>query len=186
MNTVSVQGSKIIGDVIGGNKYVKVLSAPNPDALKNAIVKLTGLSQDSDEYKDFVEGLDFYLNDVKSSRNVIGLEQKLINGGREDLVDEAVTKKDRFSKILARGQLSPRRQYMYYYALQKIQSSFDGNIRPLIKEKIKFSEIDSAIYNEVVVSVYAELVEVDISIDQYLIYGMLYFLTGKCHLRWEV
>ncbi|RRV23306.1 hypothetical protein EGJ29_09700 [Pseudomonas sp. s199] len=116
---------------------------------------------------------------------MIGLEAKLRNGNREDLIESAIEHKDRFVKKISRGQLASRRQYIYYYILQKLDTQFHVQIVPLLKIGTPPHAIDAAIYNEIVSAVHSEALQVDPSIDMQLIYGMLYFLTGKCHLVWE-
>lgn len=186
MTTVKVIASSVKGSVIGGNNYEITIQpqAPDPEILKGAIRQLEALSSQDEEFADFLERFNHYTSD-RSGRPVIGLENKLLNGGREDLVEEAVEHKDRFVKRISRGQLVSRRQYIYYYVLQKLQIQFDVQIRPLMKIGSPAQVVDMAILNEIVLVVYSEVSQVDPSIDMQLIYGMLYFLTGKCHLVWE-
>lgn len=187
MNKIVVKESKVDGSIIGGdqhNIYV-VAASPDPTVIRAGLDRIGVLSKGDEEFEEFIELFHSYLTD-RVGRPVIGLAQKLINGNREDLVDDAIEHKDRFAKIAARAQLSPRRQYIYFYILQKIKASFDGQIRPLLKAGVRPEDIDQAIYLNIVNAIFSEVCSVDISIDQHLIYGMLYFLTGKCHLVWEV
>lgn len=188
MNKIVVKDSEVYGSVVGGDQHNAtyiVAAAPDPYAIKAGLDRIGALSAGDEEFEDFVELFRSYLSD-RVGRPVIGLEQKLINGNRDDLVEDAIEHKDRFAKIAAKAQLSPRRQYIYFYILQKIKASFDGQVRPLLKAGVKPDDIDQVIYHNIVNSIFSEVSGVDISIDQYLIYGMLYFLTGKCHLTWEV
>ena len=188
MNEIVVKDSDIKGSVVGGDQnnitYV-VTAAPDPNVIRAGLDRISALSEGDEEFKDFIEIFNSYLTD-RAGRPIIGLKQKLLNGDREDLVEEAIEHKDRFAKIAAKAQLSPRRQYIYFYILQKIKAAFDGQIRPLIKAGVLPENIDQSIYLNIVNSIFCEVNSVDISIDQHLIYGMLYFLTGKCHLVWEV
>ncbi|HUE93070.1 ABC-three component system protein [Pseudomonas sp.] len=187
MTTVKVVNSSVKGSVIGGNNYEITISppAPDPELLRGAIKQLETLSAQDEEFADFLERFEYYVND-HSGRPVIGLENKLINGGREDLIESAIEHKDRFVKRISRGQMAGRRQYIYYYVLQKLHVQFDVQIRPLLRIDTPSHVVDMAILNEIVSVVYSEVSQVDPSIDMHLIYGMLYFLTGKCHLVWEV
>ncbi|NAO55362.1 ABC-three component system protein [Pseudomonas syringae] len=188
MNKIAIDNSEIKGPVIGGDQnnitYV-VAAAPDPTVIRAGLERISLLSESDEEFRDFIEVFNSYLND-RVNRPIIGLKQKLLNGDREDLVEEAIEHKDRFAKIVARAQFSPRRQYIYFYILQKIKAGFDGQVRPLIKAGALPENIDQSIYHNIVNSIFSEVNSVDISIDQHLIYGMLYFLTGKCHLVWEV
>ena len=188
MNKVVVKESEVNGSIVGGDQHnvtYVVAAAPDPNVIRAGLDRIGALSEGDEELEDFIDLFHSYLTD-RAGRPVIGLEQKLINGNREDLVEDAIEHKDRFAKIAARAQLSPRRQYIYFYILQKIKASFDGQIRPLLKAGARPEDIDQTIYHNIVNSIFSEVCSVDISIDQHLIYGMLYFLTGKCHLVWEV
>lgn len=187
MVEIKIVESEVGGDVVGGNKYQVLISpsAPNPEVLRGAIERITALSEEDEEFQDFLDGYNFFVVQ-KSGRDVIGLEGKLRRGGRDDLLEEAFEKKDRFAKKVMKGQLTRRRQYIYFYILQKIQSAFDSQIKPLFKIGADNLSVDAAIYKEIVCSVHSEVVQIDPSIDQHLISGMLFFLTGRCVLKWQV
>lgn len=185
MTEMNIKNSTIHGPLAGGNQTnIYYQQTPNPEILRKAIEKLEKLSLEDEEYRDFIDRLGYYLQE-RNGRTNIGLEQKLLNGGREDLVDDAIMHKDFFAKKIARGQLARRRQYIYFYILQKISASFESQIRPLIRSGATPADIDATIYINIINTIFTEVIELDISIDQYLIYGMLYYLTGMCHLVWE-
>ncbi|GAC1036954.1 hypothetical protein thsps117_17110 [Pseudomonas sp. No.117] len=187
MTEIRVVKSEVGGDVIGGSKYEVHISSvsTSPDVLRNAIERIVSMSVHDEELEDFLERYSYYTIQ-RSGRDVIGLEEKLRLGGREDLLEEAFEKKDRFAKKIMRTQLARRRQYVYFYALQKVQSAFDYQIKPLLKIGLDSVSVDAAIYKEVVCTIHSEVVQVDPSIDQHLISGMLFFLTGQCVLKWQV
>lgn len=184
-NEITTKNSQISGGVAGENIYNQTFNRhhqqADPDALVAAIKKICELEEHDEDYIDFVDAYEYYLSD----RTMIGLEQKLKNGNRDDLINEAIDKKDYFSKALAKGQLGRRKQYLYYYILQKINSAFDGRIRPLIKTGVPPAEIDELIYLDIISPIHSEVVKSYPVIDERLIYGMLYYLTGRCHLVWE-
>lgn len=187
MNEIVIKSSEVVGSIVGGDQHnvtYVIPAAPNPNTIRAGLDRISSLSKGDEEFEDFIELFHSYLTD-RTGRPVIGLKQKLINGNREDLVEDAIEHKDRFAKIAAKAQLSPRRQYIYFYILQKIKASFEGQIRPLMKAGARPGDIDQTIYHTIVNTIFDEICSVDVSIDQHLIYGMLYFLTGKCHLVWE-
>lgn len=186
MNKANVLGSHIHGDLRVGdnNKYIINLPPPDPAAISRALAKFQELSKADEDFRWFVERLDFFTNQ-KNQTLVIGLEQKLINGDREDLLEIAIERKDFFAKRLMKSQLNPRRQWIFLYILQKISFAFEESIRPLIKKGASSEVVDGVILSRIVDAIYHEVVAEDPTIDQYIISGMLYFLTGKCHLIWE-
>ncbi|MOA41785.1 hypothetical protein D3C78_1637840 [compost metagenome] len=101
------------------------------------------------------------------------------------MLEVAIERKDAFAKRLMKSQLNRRRQAIFLYILQKISFGFEESIRPLIKQGVPNDVIDGVILNGIVDTIYREVMAEDFTIDQYMISGMLYFLTGKCHLIWE-
>jgi hypothetical protein len=183
MNNLNIKDSRINGPVVGRDYHYHAAVAP-PDLLRKAIEKIESMDDGCGEYQEFIERLNFYLQ-ARADRKVIGLEEKLIRGNRQEIIDDATFYKDNFAKIVAKGQLARKRQYVFFYALQKIHALFQSKIRPLINQDASAADIDEKIYTELIDCLFKEIHEFDISIDQTLIYGMLYYLTGMCHLIWE-
>lgn len=186
MNKASILGSNIQGGVRVGDdtNYVINLPPADPTAITRALARIQELSEHDEDFMYFIERLDFFTNQ-KTQSPMIGLEQKLKNGGREDLLEVAIERKDAFAKRLMKSQLNRRRQAIFLYILQKISFGFEESVRPLIKQGVPNDVIDGVILNGIVDTIYREVVAEDFTIDQYMISGMLYFLTGKCHLIWE-
>lgn len=186
MNKANVRGSQIYGGLRVGDdtNYIINLPAPDPTAITRALSRIQVLSESDEDFQWFVERLDFFTNQ-KTQTPVIGLEQKLMNGGREDLLEVAIERKDVFAKRLMRSQLNRRSQGVFLYILQKIHFAFEELIRPLIKNGAPNGVIDDVILNGIVNAIHREVMAEDLTIDQHMISGMLYFLTGKCHLIWE-
>ncbi|THJ33512.1 hypothetical protein E8K88_09540 [Lampropedia aestuarii] len=186
MNKANVFGSHIHGNLNVGdeNHYTINLPPPDPAAITRFLVKIQELSTNDDDFQWFVERLDFFTNQ-KTKTPVIGLEQKLINGEREDLIEIAIERKDLFAKRLMKSQLNQRRQGVFLYILQKISFTFEETIRPLMKNGVANEVIDGVILHGIIDTIYRDVMAEDPTIDQSMISGMLYFLTGKCHLIWE-
>lgn len=186
MNKIVVKGSTLGDSLVGGDQYSFNIHIPpaDPTVIIRGLENFQKLTQDDEDFQDFLDRLNFYVNQ-KNNIPVIGLEKKLVNGGRADLVTDAVERKDAFAKRLLKSQLNTRRQWIYLYVLQKISSAFEGLVRPLIKKGATGDAIDATIYYGIVSNIYNEVVGIDSTIDQYTISGMIYFLTGKCHLIWE-
>ncbi|MDH0747969.1 hypothetical protein N5D61_16685 [Pseudomonas sp. GD03842] len=187
MNSASINKSEIHGSVhVGDNNTYKIVLPPaDPQGMASALARFQALSENDDDFQYFMERLDFFTS--QNSRSpVIGLEKKLTNAGRQDLLEVAVERKDAFAKRIMRSQLSRRRQWIFYYILQKIDFYFTSQIKPLIRQRQPSEVIDAVIMSGIVEVIYREVMAEDPTIDLHTISGMLYFLTGKCHLVWEV
>lgn len=180
-NNTVFKKSSISGDVVQGDKNVN-LTPLLP--LEKAIQSIIDSTEENHELEDVIEELAEYITN-RPDREIIGVEQKLINGGRDDLLKDAVYLKNKFERTIAKEQMSLITQKVYAHVLAMIGSSFNHKVRPLILESKPKSEIDSAIHKEIIEPVYQSIVSFNQQITPDLVAGMLYFLTGKCHLIWS-
>jgi len=179
-NKAKITGSKI-DDVVQGDKYVNM---PTLLPLEKAIAAIQANIVDNPEIKEIIEELAEYTTN-RPDREIIGVEKKLENGGRQDLVENAVYFKNKFERFLAKKQLSLVDQHIYAHVLAMIDTTFNHKIRPLILDDRSKSEIDAAIHEHIIEPVYQSIVGYNSSVNAGLVAGMLYFLTGKCHLVWS-
>ncbi len=153
-------------------------------ALETAIKSIQVSLNDDGSLLDIIEDLNEYISN-NPTREIIGLGQKLINGNREDLLESAKAQKNRFARKLARGQMSISEQHIYTQVLSTINTTFQHVVRPLIIAEKSSAEIDRVILKEIIQPVHKAIVSYDFLITADLVSGMLYFLTGKCHLVWS-
>ena len=92
--------------------------------------------------------------------------------------------KNKFERKLAKSQLSNVEQHVYAHILSVIEVAFNQHIRPMILNGSAKQDVDAAIQKEIYDPVYSAVVSFDVSITMGHVAGMLYFLTGKCHLVW--
>lgn len=168
-------------DAVLGDKIInKAPSSP----LEKSIEKILNSIKDNPILDDIIEELAEYITD-RPDREIIGVEEKLKRGEREDLLEDAVYLKNKFERKLAKKQMSLIEQKIYAHILSMINSLFSQKIRPLISEGQCKSKIDSCIQSEVIEPVYEAVVGFDNGITIDHVRGMLYFLTGKCHIVWS-
>ncbi|MEY8211373.1 MAG: hypothetical protein RPR97_11805 [Colwellia sp.] len=132
---------------------------------------------------DIIENLADYITE-NPNRKVIGLEGKLTNGNRLDLKERAILLKNRFERRVAKNQMSLAEQHVYVQILSTISSIWHSKIKPLIDIGTSKTAIDSSIHTELIEPVHKAIVRYDTLATSELVSGMLYFLTGKCHLEW--
>lgn len=173
-NDVTYDNSKHIGD----NVFVPLSS------LEQAIEQIKkDLGQDN-RLIDIIEDLTDYITN-HPTREIIGLENKLANGYREDLLDRATLLKNRFERRLAKQQMSLAEQRVYVQVLSAISSVWHSKIKTLIDIESSKTTIDNVIHDDLIEPVHKAFVRYDTLATMELISGMLYFLTGKCHLVWN-
>lgn len=134
------------------------------------------------------------LDDIKRYRtklpHTIGLEAKLKDGGfSQSAIDKARRLKMYFAKKSTRFQYYESAQLIDGYLFAKLCHRFDTYILPNI-ESLSLCDIRQMVYEKVVLPIIDEI-NANGSYDRQLcyneddIYGMLYYLTGKCHINWK-
>ncbi|MBK8945405.1 MAG: hypothetical protein IPM32_09065 [Ignavibacteriae bacterium] len=117
---------------------------------------------------------------------IIGLNEKLKRGNREDLLEDALIMKEKFAKKLLKYELFESAQEIYATLLAHVNYNFKTFILPKIQEnKLSKAEINQLIDSKVIQPLFDELDENYLRIYKDEINGMLYFLTGNCHIKWE-
>ncbi|MGL5090219.1 MAG: ABC-three component system protein [Aeromonas sobria] len=133
---------------------------------------------------NIIDDLADYITEYPG-RLIIGLEKKLAYGERQDLKDRATLLKNRFERRVAKNQMSLAEQHVYVQILAAISTIWHSKIKPLIDISASKTAIDSAIHSELIEPVHKAMVRYDTLVTSELVSGMLYFLTGKCHLEWS-
>ena len=162
------------------------IESSSPLLQKNALLTLIETSQklakEDPAYRDMIEEFQEFLS-PRPGRKIIGLESKLKEGNRIDLLEDAEYLESRFSRKVSRKQLSDKEQIVYFHCLSKRNSYFKSYIKPLIAQQESNCKIDNEIQERIITPLYEEILVVQ-PMSMEMIRGMLYFLTGKCHLRW--
>lgn len=179
-NNLDVNNSSI-DDIVFGDKKVY---AEELHPLEKAIKSIQEIMSGSPELEGIIEELAEYTTD-RPDREIIGVEAKLINGGREDLISNAVYYKNKFERKIAKRQLSHAEQMVYAHVLATIEAAFNQYIRPLILNGSGKEVVDAAVHQHIFEPVYKAVVGFDVTLTMQHVSGMLYFLTGKCHLVWS-
>ncbi len=175
-------------DAVGGDKYEENhYHQRKPTRLEVLFEKLNSEFENDEKFDNLIDDLNRYT----IRRDVIGLEQKLINGNRYDLIEEdAEILKEDYYKKLTKSQLYHSAQKINAHLLAQVLELFRNKIKPLIRAKSDNITISNAISNEIIRPL-INIIETDGSEDNVLnfsatdIEGMIYYLTGRCHIKWE-
>ena len=119
------------------------------------------------------------------SADVRGLQDKLEASGRTDLLTEAAELKQRAAKLIMRWQTSPVTQDIITHVLAKIHQAFMFHVRPAIENGATRPEVDQLIAEMVIEPTSTMLGDNDLGITMIDIVGLLFFLGGNCHVRWD-
>ena len=169
------------GDM-AGRDIVKIYR-PTKTTLSYLYAKLKDEEENDKNLKEFIEELKHFTEpiDVK----LIGLEEKLSSANRGYKIDEAKRVKELFTKKLLQHQFSKAAQEIYAHILGLLHASFEYKVAPKIREGLSESAVDSIVFDEVLKPISTEYLEENVlNICMHDLNGMLYFLTGNCHINW--
>lgn len=162
---------------LGDNHFAPLTS------LETAIEQVKKAWCGQDNLVDILEDLADYITE-NPNREIVGLEKKLERGERLDLFGRARLLKNKFARRVAKNQMSITEQHVYIQILSAINTTWYQSIHPKIVSGSSNQEIDKTIYEELIKPVHQAIVRFDCTITTETVSGMLYFLTGMCHLNW--
>jgi hypothetical protein len=169
------------GDVAGRdvNKTQHIVVQDKKTRLQGLVEQLRNSTEKQSEASEFVDQLQRWMQ-PKDTVVTRTLEDKLKACSREDLIEIALDAKEIFAMQLTKTTFNPSIQEIYAHILGKIWFEFKLNAKP--------EEIESKI-KEMAEELMSELAEVPIhsnlGINHPEILGMLFYLTGNCHLNWD-
>jgi hypothetical protein len=185
-NRVEVQQAQVRGDFTGRDKTVFDFSTKQAQTayLKDLYEKFEKGKQENPEFREICEELNYYITQ-NGEEKIIGLENKLVAGNRQGLVRYATEVKEKFHKKLMKvSQYSLVAQDINVYILAKVRTAFVMEVYSLILEGKPQDTVNMLIRERIINPVMAEL---GINVFKYTeddIMGMIFFLTGNCHIKW--
>jgi len=137
---------------------------------------------------DFIDDFKHYNTELDGK----SMPDKLKDGGfssRE--ITKATYRKHMYSKKLEKNKLYETAQLIDLEMFTLINLNFETYIDPLIEKGVEKSIIKEVVLEKVAKPI-LDLINQDGKDDTFLnynlddVYGMIFFLTGKCHLNWAV
>lgn len=176
-------GNRAGRDIVGGDKIEHHHYSPPSTPLS----RLYQILRDDDKAACYTaqiaEQLLHYC--AAQSADVRGLEDKLSASGRADLVAEASELKQRAAKLIMRWQTSPVTQDIITHVLAKIHQAFMFYVRPAVEAGHGRAQVDQLIAEKVIEPTSNMLGDNDLGITMIDIAGLLFYLGGNCHVRWD-
>ena len=173
------------GDIVAGNKTTNNFSInANASAILNLYLKLRSEESESSYTSKIAHKLNHYCT-VSSDGDVRGLEDKLSSSNRVDMLKMASRLKEDASKIIMKLQTSPIAQDIITYVLSQIYSNFVLEVTPAIESGASRQVVDTLINDKVISPAMQMLGDNDLNILNEDILGLLFFLGGNCHIRWD-
>jgi hypothetical protein len=180
----TISGSSAGGDIAGGD-ITKTTVYQGPRSALREMTERFRLECAADKHLScFIERLQHFVAAAPESPSR-DLETKLRDGGRPDLVRDALLLKERFAKKLLRLQFSEQAQEIFAHVLSKIHAFFTLRVHPRSGANVARPQIDDLIYQELLAPLYDEIGNSELGLDLLDLQGMVYYLGGNCHIRWD-
>lgn len=171
-------------DVIGGNSNTVNLGAIAASSRLSLLLERYKHEVERDaKALEMLEELQRYCEPKEDP--LVPLETKLEQGGRSDMLPFALETKERFSKQLALHTHYPSAQLIHLHVLSKIWSVFQTRIMPMIREGHSRLVIERLIESEIIEPTLGSLGDNPFNYGDSEIQGMIYYLTGNCHIWWS-
>jgi hypothetical protein len=182
---VSQRGNTAAGDIVAGDQYktenhFHALTSP----LASLYQKLRAASQASPEKGFIFDQLEHYCN-VATDGDVRGLEDKLTAADRSDLIEQASRLKQFAAKTVMKWQTSGAAQSILLHILGKMHTEFLLHVTPAIQEGVPRQQVDALIGEKVIQPIELMLGDNDLGLSPADLLGLLFFLGGNCHIRWD-
>ena len=157
----------------GGKSQLQLLYEKLEEEKKNS----TGIAE-------MIEELQHFKSYAKNEK-VIGLEKKLENGNRVKYLNFAERSKEKFTKKLLKNEHSETAQEIYAFLLAKVYRRFEEHIYPRLSEGHSDDFINQLV-DEFIINPMEDLLgENLLRLYEDEISGMIYFLMGNCHIKWN-
>lgn len=180
-NNAPIEKQLNIGKLEGGVNFT------NKTRWQKKFEKLQQEVLNDQRYSSFIDDFNTY-NTILDG---VGLEQKLRDGGfsEKDII-KALNFKDKYAKRVVLGEMYHAQQEIDVELFSIIDTHFSTYVMPKIEAYIEKHLILECLMEKVVQPI-LNIINTEGEADTYLnynandIFGMIYFLTGKCHLNWK-
>lgn len=183
---ISQKGNVVHGDMAARDviKTTNIYhSSPSVEelALLYAKLKLDGVGEPSNNV--FSQKLMHYLS-VPTDGDVRGLEAKLKDSGRMDMLRFAMREKEAAVKLLMKYQSSRSAQRVFTILLDELHTIYMLTVTPVIEDGGGRAEVDAKI-SDALHAIKSMLGENFLEFTVKDLIGLLFFLAGNCHIRWD-
>lgn len=173
-------------DIAGGNIYNTDISIVTPESIEElallyAKLKIDGVGDLSGN--TFSHKLQHYMS-IPTDGDVRGLEEKLRDSGRLDMLHFAMKEKENAYKLVMKYQSSRSAQRVYTILLDELHTIYMLTVTPVIEGGGDRLAIDVSI-NRALQAVKSMLGENFMEFTVKDLLGLLFFLAGNCHVRWD-
>jgi hypothetical protein len=169
------------GDVVGRDKITNNV-LPHPRQLDLLSEKFRDEVASNSTTTEIIDELHHYNSSVSDDRD---LTKILTEAGFGYLIDEAEELKQLIAMLIVKYQHYKSAQKIITYLLAEVESVFNATIKPKLPSVESESELKCILREFLVIEIQDKLGDNVLDIFNRQINGMVFFLTGNCHLEWN-
>lgn len=174
------QGAQARGNIIGRDS---VTIQAKQSMIEKLLLRLKEQYECNEKTQTTIDELARY-HARRATDGISGLQAKLEASGRSNYYDEAIEKKEMFSKLLERWSLYSSAQLIFVHILAKAETEFTHVIYGQIPEKTH-EEINALVIERIVNPIVEECSSELMSVNHNLVQGMVYWLAEQCFIKWH-
>ncbi|PKB87699.1 hypothetical protein A8A01_25180 [Ewingella americana] len=175
----SLKNVLINGDFVGRDKIVNMAE---PTQLMLLQEEYKAEFKNNETCNEFIDELNHFNTKRTEIRD---LEEKLTSAGYEGFIEIGIELKQLVSMLIVKNQHYKSAQKIIAYLLSDIHSIFIAKIKPQLKDKITDDQVLRLFHLHIESVINQKLGINALDIYNRQLQGMIYFLTGNCHLEWE-
>lgn len=178
-------GNAAQGSIVAGNQTNTVI---NNNAQQSPLSRLYEKFREANAGLPYTAQISDQLQHycaTETDGDVRGLAEKLKTSDRDDLLVKASQLKEAAAKKITRWQTSGAAQDILTVVLANLCSEFLLHITPAIQAGEPRAAVDALISEKVINPTAAMLGENDLLLTKFDLMGLLFFLGGNCHVRWD-
>ncbi len=174
------QGAQALGNIIGRDQ---ITVQAKQSMIEKLLLRLKQQYECNEQTRTTIDDLARY-HIRRASDGISGLKAKLEASGRSHFYDDAIEKKEMFSKLLERWSLYSSAQLIFVHILAKAETEFTHVIYGQIPKKT-LEEINALVIERIVNPIVEECSSELMSVNHNLVLGMVYWLAEQCFVKWH-
>ncbi|EPC4026381.1 ABC-three component system protein [Aeromonas salmonicida] len=171
------------GSIVAGNQTINNYASQGINREIQDLYERLKRGESTHLNPSFCDDINHYMS-LQPDIDVRGLDAKLNESNRSDLLLIAKQMKEKAAKSIMRHQTSRTAQRIFVIILDQIHFDFMMKVTPLIQGDSHRSIVDDKI-SEVINNLYSSLGENLLELTAKDLLGLLFFLGGNCHIRWD-
>lgn len=181
----------VLGDLAGESihktSYTTInLPARSTESRLNRLYRRMAEEANDPKLTEYIAQLEIFTR-VVEDEDVIGVQQKLEAATRGDEVALGEAMKEMIFAEIRQNKFSRSFQLIYATLMGRVHALFTQFVTPAIQAGASRADIDALVFEKIIQPVAADLEDCPDCTDapETTVRGMLYFLTGNCHIRWH-